>query len=442
VVRVADCATARPASRTLDDVRVEAASPGRWGNTIQINIMSTGNGLLTVRLRDAWGRIESWRNVAALAEINNDSALVRVQTAASAGVSTFPLARQRISNSTLDGGQDGLQGITLAHFQKGLARLEQVDEVSIVAIPDLMPKPVVERKTAPPPALDCRQLSVTASPATLPAAEFPPPLTPAEIDRMQQELLAHCIKLRDRVAILDVGMNVTDPQLAVQWREPFDSPYGALYYPWIAVPDPLRLTGLLRPVPPSGHLAGIYARGDLASGVHKPPANEELLGVKDVTVPTAEIAHGFLNERQVNVIRPVDGRGIRVLGARTLSRDTEWHYVNVRRLVTMIEEAIDEQLQWVVFEPNEPALWGDIERVIRNFLRRLWRQGMLDGATGEDAFYVKCDQATNPSQEIDQGRLFCEIGLNPPWPAEFVIVRIGIAEGGTEILEEGGRSNG
>jgi phage tail sheath protein FI len=154
-----------------------------------------------------------------------------------------------------------------------------------------------------------------------------------------------------------------------------------------------------------------------------------------------DVVHGVLNDADVNAIRPYPGRGVRVAGARTLSSQSEWRYVNVRRLVTMIEEAIDEETQWTVFEPNNPQLGLDLERVIRSFLERLWRRGMLDGATAAEAFYVKCDAATNPSAALEAGRLTCEVGLRPPWPAEVVVVRIGKSAAGVEIIEErGGRS--
>jgi phage tail sheath protein FI len=197
----------------------------------------------------------------------------------------------------------------------------------------------------------------------------------------------------------------------------------------------LLLEGTLRSVPPSGHIAGIYAKGDRSVGVHKPPGNEELEGVKDVQIAIDDIAHGALNDVAINVIREYRGRGIRVAGARTLSSDAEWRYVNVRRLLIMIEEAIDEQTQWTVFEPNNPDTWRAIDRVSRSLLDRLWRRGMLDGATPGEAYSVRCDETTNPPAEIEQGRTTCEIGVLPPWPAEFVVVRIGKSQGGTEILE-------
>jgi phage tail sheath protein FI len=144
----------------------------------------------------------------------------------------------------------------------------------------------------------------------------------------------------------------------------------------------------------------------------------------------------------VNVIRPYNGRGVRVVGARTLSDDPLWRYINVRRLLIMIERAIDTQTQWIVFEPNNPTLWSIVDRAIRSFLDRLWRRGMLDGARAEDAYVVQCDAATNPPEETEIGRTVCQIGVQPPWPAEFVIVRIGKTDGGTSFEESGGGASG
>jgi phage tail sheath protein FI len=263
---------------------------------------------------------------------------------------------------------------------------------------------------------------------------------------LQHELIAHCTRLKDRVAVLDPRIEDVSQQAVIGWRNEFDSMYAALYYPWLMVPDPLRLEGLLRAVPPSGHIAGIYARGDLNVGVHKPPANEQLEGVLDLATsyfarlratpeqrqasPEAlgaidDIAHGVLNEQQINVIRAYPGRGVRVMGARTLSSESVWRYVNVRRLMIMIEEAIEERAQWIVFEPNNRDLWREIARVVRSFLDELWQRGMLDGSTAEEAYAIACDSDTNQPDEVELGRAICEIKLLLPWPAEFVIVRMG-----------------
>jgi phage tail sheath protein FI len=319
----------------------------------------------------------------------------------------------------------------------GLTALEAIDEVSIIAMPDMMYKPVSEAQYKQhDPRCHVLEDEAPLPPPPEPEREFPPEFTAEQILHLQNALIGHCHNLKDRIAVLDTPFFDTTPRGAAAWRNQFDTKYAALYYPWLLVPDKLRLEGLLRPIPPCGHVAGVYARGDLAIGVHKPPANEALEAVKDVQDAVNDIHHGDLNTQQVNVIRSYSGRGVRIAGARTLSSESEWRYINVRRLLIMIEERIDEQLQWTVFEPNNPALWREVDRVARSFLELLWQRGMLDGATAEEAYYVRCDEATNPPQETDQGRLVCEIGVLPPWPAEFVIVRIGITENGTEILEE------
>jgi phage tail sheath protein FI len=301
-----------------------------------------------------------------------------------------------------------------------------------------MPKPVVQVEYAKRPP----RCHVVDGAPTLPSAperepEFPPRFSDTEIAHLQQVLAGHCLKLQDRVAILDTLRPApeTTPGEVIHWRTQFDTKYAALYFPWLKVPDPLRLEGLLRVIPPSGHVAGVYARGDLAEGVHKPPANEALAAVQDVLVQVNDIIHGEFNEHHINAIRVYNGRGVRIGGARTLSNEPEWRYVNVRRLLIMIEEAIEERMQRIVFEPNNPALWRDVDRVVRTFLDGLWRQGMLDGATAQEAYDVRCDEETNPPHETDQGRMTCVIGVLPPWPAEFVTVRIGITQDSVTVVE-------
>jgi phage tail sheath protein FI len=255
---------------------------------------------------------------------------------------------------------------------------------------------------------------------------------------MRTAVLAHCQKLRDRIAVLDPPRELQTPQQVIRWRSEFDTSYAAVYFPWVLAPDPLRLDGLLRPVPPSGHVAGVYAR----TPVHEPPAGNRLENAVTLDVAVGEIAHGDLNEAGVNALRLYSGRGIRIAGARTVSSQREWLYVNVRRLVTMIEEAIDASVPWAVFEPNDTSLWLEIDRVVRAFLDNIWQRGMLDGATAEEAYFVRCDETTNPPEERDQGRLWCLVGLQPPWPAEFVVVRIGNTTGATPGIPDAETGDG
>jgi phage tail sheath protein FI len=245
--------------------------------------------------------------------------------------------------------------------------------------------------------------------------------------------MASCLRTKDRMALLDLPPTLTPPAAVAHSASlPHDS-VAALYYPWLIVDDALGLRGPVRAVPPSGHVSGMFARVDRRRGVHKPPANEALEGVYDTGRALDAPTHGLLNDAGVNAIRPIAGRGILVLGARTLDPDITWRYVNVRRLFLMIEQTLDQQLQSLVFEPNNPQLWRDIGRLVSDFLDRLWQIGMLDGDTAADAYTVRCDESTNPPFETEQGRVTCMIGVQPPYPAEFVIVRIGVARDGIQI---------
>ena len=485
VVRVADPAVAAPATFDLRDetgaptLRLTASrrvvssdgerrtimSPGTSGKelTFLLSLVTRDRFTLILRLgnaREIWRdlslRPDDERNVERLInDGRSGSRLVMAENLFSpAGFpqNTPDPRSETLRNGAgrLAGGRDGLSSLVPGHFSGdgappdkpwGLATLEKVDEVSVVAMPDIMPKPRIEpqRKERPP---DCRVLDQEPEPPAAPESplEFPPAFNDVQISFLQSALITHCELLKDRVAVLDPRLDDLTPAQVLAWRTQFSSKYAALYFPWLLVPDPLQLSGRLRAVPPSGHVAGIYARSDRRVGVHKPPANEELEGVKDVRVGLDDLAHGDLNERAVNVIRAYSGRGVRVAGARTLSSDSEWRFVNVRRLLIMIEEAIDEQTQWTVFEPNNPDLWREIDRVARTFLNGLWRRGMLDGATSDEAYFVRCDETTNPPEQTDVGKLICEIGVQPPWPAEFVVVRIGKTEGSTELIEAGGTS--
>jgi hypothetical protein len=266
------------------------------------------------------------------------------------------------------------------------------------------------------------------------AAPLPPDVAADALNAVQAALVAHCEKMEDRVAILDSGRDIADDNLVVTadangiWR-PAANPkgYAAFYFPWILVADPLGQPGDRVAVPPSGHLAGIYARSDAERGVHKAPANEVILGALEVRYPVSKILQGSLNPVGVNCIRSFNGT-IKVYGARTLASDPagdpEWTYVSVRRLVNFLRESIDEGTQWVVFEPNAADLWSKIRRNVSSFLNGQWAAGALVGATPEQAFYVLCDETTNPPDVRDLGQVVTEIGVALVRPAEFVIFRI------------------
>lgn len=239
---------------------------------------------------------------------------------------------------------------------------------------------------------------------------------------IQTAIIDHCENSGDRFAILD-GQRATDFTPAAIQGTVRDSNYAALYFPWIEVFDPVDEAN--DTLPPSGHLAGIYARVDSERGVHKAPANVVIRGALGVESRLSKADQDGLNPDGINVIRAFNGN-ITVWGARTLGGDAngEWKYINVRRLFLFLRESIDQGTQWVVFEPNTPDLWAKITRNITAFLTNVWRAGALFGNTSQQAFYVKCDAETNPPEIRDLGQVITEIGVAPVKPAEFVIFRI------------------
>ena len=247
---------------------------------------------------------------------------------------------------------------------------------------------------------------------------------------VQGKLIAHCESAGDRMAILDPPPDLL-PQEILEWRmntAGYDSKFAALYYPWIEVHDPLTNQPIM--VPPSGHVAGLWCRTDATRGVHKAPANEVVMGANGLGFQLTHAEQGGLNKLGINCIRAFPGRGIRVWGARTLSSDPEWRYINVRRLFNFVSESIMEGTQWSVFEPNDERLWMQLRIAASNFLTRVWRDGALFGSTPAQAFFVKCDAETNPPEVIEAGQVICEIGIAPVKPAEFVIFRLSQFSGG------------
>ena len=252
----------------------------------------------------------------------------------------------------------------------------------------------------------------------------------AAIAQVQRQMLTHCAEHGDRLAILDAvpggtsaGVLEQCDQLMIGQAEPVNA---ALYHPWLRT-----VSGRL--VPPSGHVAGIFARSDARVGVFKAPANEEVFGVLDLETNIDNSIQDQLNPAGVNCLRAFRGRGIRVWGARTLSRDPNWRYVSVRRLFLTLRRWIDLHMAWATFEPNEPRLWARIQRELTTYLTQLLRAGALKGATPEQAFYVKCDAETNPSERREVGQIVTDIGLAPLAPAEFIVVRV-IHRAGTTAI--------
>jgi uncharacterized protein len=288
---------------------------------------------------------------------------------------------------TLSGGSDEFGSLVPEDFagtdggggqRTGIAALEDIEEVSICAVPGIWSETV------------------------------------------RNTLISLCSRLRDRFAIFDPqdGLSLADIRA---FRSTIDTNYGALYHPWIQVRDPLTRKDIN--VAPSGHVAGIYAQTDVDRGVHKAPANVAIQAITGLTDDVNQREQDVLNPYGINALREFPNRGRRVWGARTLSSVPEWRYINVRRLFIYVEQSIKYGTQWVVFEPNGPDLWARVRQAVSNFLRTVWRSGALLGFTEEQAFYVRCGLETMSQDDLDNGRLIVEIGIAPVRPAEFVIFR-------------------
>ncbi len=324
--------------------------------------------------------------------INNISALIEVNKISDAVPS--PTGGLKF----LEGGSDGAKIESFDYKGKaganpgertGLSAFTEVDEISMVCIPD--------------------ENNFTG---------------------LTDEIVKHCELMKDRFAVLQARQNAG---LVSKLMPPLDSKYAAFYYPWIKVMDPLTNSPKL--IPPGGHVVGVYARSDTERGVHKAPANEIARGAVGLQFILTRGEQDILNPRGVNCIRAFRGRGIRVWGARTISSDPVWKYVNVRRLFLYIEESIEEGTQWVVFEPNNQGLWARVKQTITDFLTRVWKDGALMGTSPDEAFFVKCDETTMTPDDIDNGRLIILIGIAPVKPAEFVIFRIAQWRNGSKITE-------
>ncbi|MYS85056.1 phage tail sheath subtilisin-like domain-containing protein [Embleya scabrispora] len=254
----------------------------------------------------------------------------------------------------------------------------------------------------------------------------------------QRAIVEHCESLYDRFAILDSAPGidvVTVKAQRAQLTGALDKGFAALYYPWIQLRDPAKVAVVLQP--PSGHIAGIYAHTDATRGVHKAPANVGIAGALGLERRLGDADQGLLNPDGVNALRILPGRGSPVVwGARTTTGDRNWQYINVRRLFLFLEESIQEGLRGAVFEPNDLELWGRLRHTLTEFLTRVWRDGALFGAKAKDAFFVRIDEALNPPSTRKLGLLYIEIGVQPVYPAEFIVVRIGIWDGGAEVSEQ------
>lgn len=313
--------------------------------------------------------------------------LARVPTLAAAWRNPASRDDERQIVIDLIGGDDGLTP-DLAAYADGLARLEAADDVSTIAAP-----------------------GSTAGDGALARA-------------VAEALIDHAARLRYRLALVD-SLPGQDIGAVRAYRAGFDSKYGAFYYPWVIVADPASRAGATLSLPPSAFVAGLFARVDGQRGVAKAPANEVVTLATGFERAIDKGQQDVLNPEGINCFRIFPGQGNRLYGARTLSSDPEWKYVNVRRYLSYLERSIDRGLQWCVFEPNGPDLWAQARALVQAFLVNEWRAGRLLGTKAEEAFFVRCDRSTMTQADIDGGRLICLVGLAVIKPAEFVIVRIG-----------------
>ena len=399
--------------------RVLALEPGPAGNDIKVEVAppSSGEeGAFNLSVSAPGRDTETYENVTTkrgktnvVTMVKEKSKLIQLEEVGSASA----LERVPAPGKVTLAGADGAKPVRLSPEdyvgdpadRTGFGGLEAIDAVTMLAVPDLM-------------------------------AVYQQGMIDLEgVQAVHLAMIAHCELMGDRVAILDAPPGLNAQQVR-EWRVDkagYDSKYAALYWPWLKVFDPLTSQGVH--VPPSGHMAGIWARNDDTRGVHKAPANEVVRGALALELQITRGEHDQLNPSGINCIRAFPGRGIRVWGARTLSSDPAWRYLNVRRLFNYVEESILEGTQWVVFEPNDLNLWQRVKRTLNAFLVRTWRDGALFGATPGEAFYVKCDAETNPPEVIDAGQLVVEVGIAPVKPAEFVVFRIAQFSGGAALTE-------
>jgi hypothetical protein len=441
--------------------RFVATTPGSWGNDISATILPTVGGIeLMVELGH---RALLRRRALYITDLSmTDASEIRratdlpvvllagdvAATPASVGLEIrddirFGLDEQALEAGRglrlkLEGGDDRLADLQADDMRRAIGHLAEIEEIGLIAAPDIMlPRPRQSDDDA-------------SSEAVGHATSSEPHFDPIQITDLQQALVEQCEVRGDRFALLDPPFAEMSPSDLKRLGLP-GSAFAAFYYPWLWVPRG-EIGTPVRPVPPSGHIAGLIARRDRERGVHAPPANIELEEVSEVRQELSPELHAHLNAYGVNVIRVVPGRGIRVMGARTLSgspwdpkgwhEDHAWRYIHVRRLVSLIVETLDAEAQWTVFEAEGPVIWRAVERIAHNLLFALWQRGALAGRTQAEAFYVRCDATTNPPGLRALGRVICMIGLRPVPPAEYVLLRIAFVEGGSEATVAAGGQHG
>jgi len=443
---------AAPAQLTAGPLLLTAKEAGAAGNDIKIEVEHVGDEGFTLKISQGAGASEALgakdKPLTADGAAGARSRLVTLEKIAAAtavrpDAKTFVLAGGADSLPAKTGNaalapagsplSNGLANLRPDDFigddaqRTGLGGLAPLEGVQMIVVPDLMAG-LWQREEVPGGEGDAPEKLVIDEKRKQ-----------AILDA-QCMLVAHCERAGNRMAILDPIPGLTPQEMnETTLNTPYNSDFGqgAIYYPWIKIVDPMR-RGQQLFVPPSGHIAGVWARVGVERGVHKAPANEFLRGAVDLEVAVTKGEQELLNPNGINCIRSFPGTGIKIWGARTLATvgNPSWKYINVRRLFNYLKDSLDRGMQWAVFEPNDPDLWGRVRRTVSAFLLTEWREGKLFGISPEEAFYVKCDAETNPQETIDLGRLYMEIGINPVKPAEFVILRLGQWSGGGSASED------
>ncbi|HVT11714.1 MAG TPA: phage tail sheath C-terminal domain-containing protein [Fimbriimonadaceae bacterium] len=434
------------ATLALGGYTFKALEAGADGNNVKVEIRAEGEGDgFTMKITGGDGKTETFGDKKPLTPGSVKSEVK--SKIVDVSVATETATRPDTGVFNLVGGADATSATALASLplnndlarvdaedfvgdeakRSGLLALSVIDDVNFIAIPDLM-------------AGCWKKETLVGGDAVVEVLNVDEKRKQQILD-VQSMLISYCERMGDRCCILDPipGLNpqeMRDTTMAA----PFSSDHGqaAIYYPWIKVMDKINpLSKRQIYCPPSGHIAGVWARVGTERGVHKAPANESLMGAVALETYVTKGEQEILNPNGINAIRSFPGTGIRVWGARTLATvgNPSWKYVNVRRLFNYLEKSMERGMQWVVFEPNDHDLWGRVRRNLSAFLWMEWKEGKLFGQTPEEAFYVKCDEETNTQESIDLGRLYVEIGVNPVKPAEFVIIRIGQWSGGGDKQE-------
>ncbi len=435
-VQTVTSSTAVPASQAVAPMNIAAVHGGIWGNRVGVKIEKSGNGTgirLTVMY---WSQVPPVQADGKTVKVDptsrapadlrsadrRDPQITEVYDDLDANplsTSFYGAATNGISNlitATVAGaGLPGAQVLTLL--------IGGTDGGALV-LADFLGNP------ANPPGQKNGLDAFTAI-SEISLLSCPDSYALGNNDDINDQLIDQCEVLMSRFAILNSVANAAPPgTLSIS----YNSEYAGFYYPWVKVIDPQTNQKVL--IPPTGHIAGIYARTDDARNVAKAPANAQILGINSLQFVLTDGQQALLNPIGINALRNFKASGNLVWGARTTSTDPAWRYINVRRLFIFIEQSILNSTQWAVFEVNDEPVWAQIRRSVSNFLTTLWEDDMLQGAKKEDAFFVRCDRTTMTQDDIDNGRLICVIGVAPVKPAEFVIFRIGQWPGGSSVTEQ------